>query len=353
MRKGPWVRVRLTTLLFFRDLGPANISGLSGSIPASLCLKNKDSQPKWGLVSTCINLHVRQTITEGTQVFWKESVHCLWTTLIFFSESFDELGRKSVFEMCHSCLYWFSLVCISEFWYTNFSFTCVRCTHLIKSYCSVTAVEYISSKHVGSWESTSSIGRAVRAVFQCYSDRDHTQPSGILLYGNNRGVPPLHARTGFLPSVANISMAHISPFPLTVLTILGLRVFSFSRNIAPSLAEFSVIFSSCRTWWEKKVLIKIYWTIQPDLCLLYMQAKKQAVKWPIQEEWTFTVTKPHFTKRECKICPPCLSICRSTATAVTILTYPGLDHVHTWCPSTSAWALAQNGAVFRHWVPKI
>ena len=29
------------------------------------------------------------------------------------------------------------------------------------------------------------------------------------------------------------------------------------------------------------------------------------------------------------------------------------SHVHTWCPRTSAWAPAQNGAVFRLWVPKI
>ena len=28
-----------------------------------------------------------------------------------------------------------------------------------------------------------------------------------------------------------------------------------------------------------------------------------------------------------------------------------IGHVHTWCPSTSAWAPAQNGAVFRHRVP--
>ena len=28
-----------------------------------------------------------------------------------------------------------------------------------------------------------------------------------------------------------------------------------------------------------------------------------------------------------------------------------LGCVHTWCPSTSARARAQNGAVFRHWVP--
>ena len=27
--------------------------------------------------------------------------------------------------------------------------------------------------------------------------------------------------------------------------------------------------------------------------------------------------------------------------------------VHTWCPSTSTWAPAQNGAVFRHWAPDI
>ena len=30
-----------------------------------------------------------------------------------------------------------------------------------------------------------------------------------------------------------------------------------------------------------------------------------------------------------------------------------LGRVHTWCPSTGARAPAQNGAVFRHWVPKI
>ena len=30
-----------------------------------------------------------------------------------------------------------------------------------------------------------------------------------------------------------------------------------------------------------------------------------------------------------------------------------LDCVHTWCPSTSTQAPAQNGAVFRHWVPDI
>ena len=30
-----------------------------------------------------------------------------------------------------------------------------------------------------------------------------------------------------------------------------------------------------------------------------------------------------------------------------------LGCVHTWCPSTSTRAPAQNGAVFRHWVPDI
>ena len=34
-------------------------------------------------------------------------------------------------------------------------------------------------------------------------------------------------------------------------------------------------------------------------------------------------------------------------------TFPEYGRVHTWCPSTSAQAPAQNGAVFRHWVPKI
>ena len=37
------------------------------------------------------------------------------------------------FEVQHSFLYFFSLVRISEFLYTNFSSTCVQCTRLLKS----------------------------------------------------------------------------------------------------------------------------------------------------------------------------------------------------------------------------
>ena len=31
-------------------------------------------------------------------------------------------------------------------------------------------------------------------------------------------------------------------------------------------------------------------------------------------------------------------------------THNDRGHVHTWCPSTSVWAPAQNVAVFRHWI---
>ena len=51
----------------------------------------------------------------------------------YFAESFDEPGGKGAFKMSNSFLYLFSLVRISEFMHANFSSTCVRCTHLLKS----------------------------------------------------------------------------------------------------------------------------------------------------------------------------------------------------------------------------
>ena len=47
---------------------------------------------------------------------------------------FDEPGGKNAFEMCHSFLYFISLVCISEFLYANFLSTCIQCTHVLKSW---------------------------------------------------------------------------------------------------------------------------------------------------------------------------------------------------------------------------
>ena len=48
---------------------------------------------------------MKQTITEGTPVSWKESAHRLRTTFQYFAESFD--GGKGAFEMRHSFLYFF------------------------------------------------------------------------------------------------------------------------------------------------------------------------------------------------------------------------------------------------------
>ena len=56
---------------------------------------------------------------------WKESVHCLQRTF-YFAELFDELSGRGAFEMRHLFLYFFSLVCISEFLYTNLSSICVH-----------------------------------------------------------------------------------------------------------------------------------------------------------------------------------------------------------------------------------
>ena len=71
-------------------------------------------------------------ITEGTRVLWKESAHRLRATFQYFAESF---GGKCALEMRHPFLYFVRLVPISEFLYANFSFTCVRCTYLLKSWC--------------------------------------------------------------------------------------------------------------------------------------------------------------------------------------------------------------------------
>ena len=62
---------------------------------------------------TCLKLHMRQMIMEGTGVLWKESAHPLRT--FYFTESFDEPSGKGAFEMRHSFIYFFSLVHNSEF----------------------------------------------------------------------------------------------------------------------------------------------------------------------------------------------------------------------------------------------
>ena len=71
-------------------------------------------------VSTSVKQNMTQTITDHI-----ESTHRLRRTY-YFAES-------GAFEMRHSFLYFFSLVRISEFVYANFSSTCIRCTHLLKS----------------------------------------------------------------------------------------------------------------------------------------------------------------------------------------------------------------------------
>ena len=47
-----------------------------------------------------LELDMRQTITECTQVLWKEG-------RASFAEAFDEPCGKGAFEMCHSFLYFF------------------------------------------------------------------------------------------------------------------------------------------------------------------------------------------------------------------------------------------------------
>ena len=53
-------------------------------------------------VSTRLKLHMRQMITEGTRVLWKESAHRLRTTFQYFAESFD--GGEGACEKRHSFL---------------------------------------------------------------------------------------------------------------------------------------------------------------------------------------------------------------------------------------------------------
>ena len=58
-----------------------------------------------GIQSEHVSNYTRQTITDGTRVLWKESVHGLRTTFQYFAESFD--GGKAAFEMRHLFLYFF------------------------------------------------------------------------------------------------------------------------------------------------------------------------------------------------------------------------------------------------------
>ena len=97
---------------------------------------------KQDLVSTPLKQQMRQTIKEGTRLLWKESVHHLQT--FNFAKSFDWPSGKGAFEMCHLFLCLFSLVCISEFLYVNFSSACVWCTVRISSKGSTTADPFSS-----------------------------------------------------------------------------------------------------------------------------------------------------------------------------------------------------------------
>ena len=75
-------------------------------------------------VSLHVKLHARQTITEDTQVLSKENGHRLQTT-----------NRLMVVKVLLKCDIRLSilLVRIFKISYGNFSSTCVRCTHLLKS----------------------------------------------------------------------------------------------------------------------------------------------------------------------------------------------------------------------------
>ena len=77
-------------------------------------------------VSTRLKLHTRLTIMEHMRVRERKA-------RIVCEEHYISLNLKGAFEMRQSFLYFFSLVRISEFLYANFSSTCVRCTHLLKS----------------------------------------------------------------------------------------------------------------------------------------------------------------------------------------------------------------------------
>ena len=82
-------------------------------------------------VSTHLKLHMRQTITEGTKVLWKESVRCLRTIFHYFAESFD--CGKDAFNM--SFIFLFHWYPFPNFRAHNFSSTWVQCMHLLKSWC--------------------------------------------------------------------------------------------------------------------------------------------------------------------------------------------------------------------------
>ena len=76
-------------------------------------------------VPGCTNSHncsAADSVSTYSSIFWKKSAHRLRKTF-HFAESFD---AKGAFEMRHWFPYFFSLIRISEFLYTNFSSTCVR-----------------------------------------------------------------------------------------------------------------------------------------------------------------------------------------------------------------------------------
>ena len=87
---------------------------IRGRVNAHYCVYYSHKNPALRKIMEAIailslNLHIRQTITEGTRVLWKESAHRL--RAFYFAGSFDEPGGKGTFEMHHSCLY------ISFRWY--------------------------------------------------------------------------------------------------------------------------------------------------------------------------------------------------------------------------------------------
>ena len=96
-------------------------------------IRTANAKKKTGLgLNTCQTKHDANDHVHSRVCVRKARIVC--KEKFNFAESFDELSGKRAFEMRHYFVSLFLFVGISEFLYANFSSTCVRCTHLLKSW---------------------------------------------------------------------------------------------------------------------------------------------------------------------------------------------------------------------------